>query len=420
MKNHILSERVNLFEPNVYIQFLVQIGGKVSPEALKNAVETAYTVNEATMSRIVLGENGEVYYERMRKSGCKAIIMEGDFQEIIRENEKLPFEINRGELMRAFIIPSKNHMALLLMAHHLAGDGKSMVYFLSDVMNILAGKEVNEKPMKLMTKESFPKKSPLSLPVKLLISKFNRSWRKNGRVFTWEEYAMVHEKYWKAHSSQVLSKTFSKGEFSRIKENAKEAGVSINSYVITAFLQADKHNHVVGIPVDVREQNQDSMSNQVGGLSLDYRYSDKKTFAENAKAVHQKIYKQLKTPAKKYFVLQFVSAFIPSLIDSVLLCTHGCYQNEISEKLAEIMVYTGDKTRDLGVTNLGILPISGIYGEYKIEKLLFLPPAVSYARHIIGMATLEGEMTIVYRYMNESEEEMERGFFERGIRGLVM
>ncbi|MBD5544748.1 MAG: hypothetical protein HDR01_11060 [Lachnospiraceae bacterium] len=91
VKNQILSERVNLFEPNVYIQFLVQIEGNVSPEALKNAVEKAYTVNEATMSKIVLEENGEAYYEKMRRSGCKAIIREGDFQEIIRENEKLPF-----------------------------------------------------------------------------------------------------------------------------------------------------------------------------------------------------------------------------------------------------------------------------------------------------------------------------------------
>lgn len=58
--------------------------------------------------------------------------------------------------------------------------------------------------------------------------------------------------------------------------------MSINSYVITAFLQADKDNHVVGIPVNISQQNQDSMSNQVGGISLDYRYSDKKTFEENA------------------------------------------------------------------------------------------------------------------------------------------
>ncbi|MBD5544749.1 MAG: hypothetical protein HDR01_11065 [Lachnospiraceae bacterium] len=72
------------------------------------------------------------------------------------------------------------------------------------------------------------------------------------------------------------------------------------------------------------------------------------------------------------------------------------------------------------MTNLGILPIPRIYGEYKIEKLLFIPPAVSYARHIIGVSSLEGELMITYRYMNEQDEAVERGFFERGIRGLAM
>lgn len=71
--------------------------------------------------------------------------------------------------------------------------------------------------------------------------------------------------------------------------------MSINSYVITAFLQADKDNHVVGIPVNISQQNQDSMSNQVGGISLDYRYSDKKTFEENAREVHKNIYRKLKS-----------------------------------------------------------------------------------------------------------------------------
>jgi len=62
MKNYIYSERVNLFEPNVYIQFLVQILGKPSPDYLASAVKTAFTLNEATMSRIVLEKNGEAFY----------------------------------------------------------------------------------------------------------------------------------------------------------------------------------------------------------------------------------------------------------------------------------------------------------------------------------------------------------------------
>ena len=47
--------------------------------------------------------------------------------ELVRENEKLPFEIDKGELVRTFIIPADTDTQFMIMAHHLVGDGKSKV-----------------------------------------------------------------------------------------------------------------------------------------------------------------------------------------------------------------------------------------------------------------------------------------------------
>lgn len=68
--NEIITERPNLFEPNVYITVCVEIAGKVSPNKLSTAVKQAFEANEATMSKIVL-ENGLAYYEKMSVSNCK-------------------------------------------------------------------------------------------------------------------------------------------------------------------------------------------------------------------------------------------------------------------------------------------------------------------------------------------------------------
>lgn len=71
MKKYIISERPNLFEPNVYISMVVEIEGNVSSEMVGNAVATAYLANESTMSKIVLEENGNDYYKKEEISGCK-------------------------------------------------------------------------------------------------------------------------------------------------------------------------------------------------------------------------------------------------------------------------------------------------------------------------------------------------------------
>lgn len=56
----IITERPNLFEPNVYITMCVEITGEVCLHKLAAAVREAYQANEAATSRIVM-EQGAAY-----------------------------------------------------------------------------------------------------------------------------------------------------------------------------------------------------------------------------------------------------------------------------------------------------------------------------------------------------------------------
>lgn len=65
----IVTERPDLFEPNVYITMCVELAEKIDPCQLRAAIEQAYKANEAAMSKIVL-EQGVAYYEKQSVSGC--------------------------------------------------------------------------------------------------------------------------------------------------------------------------------------------------------------------------------------------------------------------------------------------------------------------------------------------------------------
>ncbi len=88
------------------------------------------------------------------------------------------------------------------------------------------------------------------------------------------------------------------------------------------------------------------MSNQTSGIVLKYRYNPKYSFEENTRQVHKRIYKNLQNVNVKYFVFCFIEQLSPTLLDSVLLYTHGCYQHKISKKFVDIMGYTGNNGRD--------------------------------------------------------------------------
>lgn len=148
--NEIVTERPNLFEPNVYITVCAEIAGKVCPDKLSAAVKQAFEANEA-MSKIVL-EHGFAYYEKMSVSNCKIEINNENknWMELVNQNEKIPFAIDKGELIKAFIIPSEDKTQIIIMAHHLVGDGKSIIYFVKDIMNALSDIPLTYKPLTLL------------------------------------------------------------------------------------------------------------------------------------------------------------------------------------------------------------------------------------------------------------------------------
>lgn len=388
----IVTERPDLFEPNVYITMCVELAEKIDPCQLRAAIEQAYKANEAAMSKIVL-EQGVAYYEKQSVSGCKIIITDKDWTELVRENEKKPFAIDRGELIRTFIIPAEADTKIMIMAHHLAGDGKSILYFVQDIMNALAENPPAYKPLVLLKRNSFSD-TRLSASAKLFVHYCRRKWK--NCYFTWQDYYNLHNKYWKTACSDIKYETLSAAETEQIIEKAREAGCSVNSYLVTMFLQRFRKKCEVGIPVSIRESGNESMVNLTSGIRIIHRFDPKKSFAENGVQVHGKIKRKLKN--KRKFVLKFLAELPGTLLDAVLLTAHGCYSHRLAEKTAKIMGYIG-KIRDLGITNLTEIDIPVVYGSYKIKNIIFVPPAVSYSQNVIGVSTFNGKMTFTFHNM---------------------
>lgn len=401
MKKYIRTERANLFEPNVYISMVVKISGMVSKEAVREAVEKAYEANEATMSRIVMEDGGDAYYEKMESSGCKFFFDSRSFITIIKESEKNPFAIQKGELVRTYLTIENQEMVLLIHAHHLVGDGKSILILVKDVMDGLSGKQPEYKPMFLIDQRFLRKKAKLRLGIRLALKNVNRKWEKVGKAFTWEDYYDVHKRYWESHSSEIEVKTYSANE---LKKNCKN-GATLNSYLITDFLRKTTESKVVGIPVNIREED-NGMSNQTSGISIKCQYQTDKSFEENLSIIHKEIYKMIRNVNMKYFILLFMGQLSPSLVDSILLQTHGCYQNKLSKKMAGIMGYIGKEGRDLGVTNLTRINIPNDYGSFRIEDILFIPPKVSYTRNVVGVCTYGDKLTVCHHKMKRQKGTM--------------
>ena len=82
-----------------------------------------------------------------------------------------------------------------------------------------------------------------------------------------------------------------------------------------------------------------------------------------------------------------------TLKDSLNLEHAGYFHSKTSSKVAELLGY-GKKVKDLSITNLTRADIPLTYGDYTIKEIAFIPPIVSYAKHVIGIVTTGDVMTV--------------------------
>ena len=384
-----------LFDPNIYIAAVMTLKRKkdVSAEEIKEAVEMAYTKNETTMSKLVL-DNGEIYFENIPKSGCKVFIDRREWVDILHENEKNTFRIDEGELVRTFIIDGKEEVRVFIMAHHIFGDGQSLVLFAQDILSCLAKEEVEYRALNNEDQEAIPSDIKYPFLKKLGIKLLNKQWAKTGKLFGWEDYYNIHKKFW-ANRQNYVEKIVLSEDVQEIREKSKKMGITVNSYIVAKQLEKFQEYKIIGMPISYRANNR-SIANKVTIIKINYKYNPAISFEQNAKKVHQIIKKTNENPAKKFFIAKSLGLFGFGLLDGALMAKYTGYKNEIAESVVDIIGMSGKNKVQLGITNLGNIDLKTKYDAFEVEDFEPLAASMSTTKSVMALCTLNNKINICF------------------------
>ena len=389
MRYRIDTERVDLFDVNIVITMRVSLGETVDFEEAKAAFLKACSLHEVLNSKVVIEDSGEAYYVDNDEPHNSISRTDLNLDELINENERKRFRIEEGEFIRCFVSPD----GIVFMMHHLGGDGKSLVYFIETFMKCLAGQEAGFAPFRSLGLDDLPSDSKLPFYYDLLARSWNKKWKKERKVFTFDDMDKAYSGFWQDHKTRTELKQYSKEELASLVKGAKVAGVSLTAYLITDMIKDSDTPLDVGLAVDGRTDGNRSMGNQATGISVKCRYDRGKSFDDNARAVFKAMRKKLDDNRARYLVLQFMGLLDPTLKDSLNLVHAGYFQCGISRKVADLLGY-GDDVKDISITNLTRADIPIEYGKYNIRGIVFVPPVVSYAKNVFGIVTAGDVMTV--------------------------
>lgn len=389
MRYRIDTERVDLFDVNIVITMRVSLNNKVSYEDAKRAFDKAVSLHEVLNSKVVIEDSGEAFYVDNGEPQNSIAVTDLSLEELILENERKRFKVDKGEFIRAFISSD----GLVFMMHHLGGDGKSLLYFIETFMKCLSGEGSEYLPFRSLGLSDLPKESKLPFYYELLSNSWNRKWQKDRKVFSFTDLDNAYSDFWKERRTKVELKHYSKDELGILVKNAKNAGISLTAYLITDLIKDTDAAMDIGLAVDGRIDGNRAMGNQATGISVKYRYDKRKSFEDNARAVFKAMRKKLDDTRARYLVLQFMGLLDPTLKDSLNLVHAGCFESKTASKVADLLGY-GDKVKDISITNLTRADIQLDYGDLHINEIAFVPPVVSYAKNVIGIVTTGDVMTV--------------------------
>jgi len=386
MKHRIHYERDELFDVSMVITNKIEITGKPSEDKLKDAFMKAVQNNEVLLTKIMIEDDGNAFYVENSMPKSQIRFVDEALETIRQKEEKKRFLVEEGEYIRAFVKENENDTSILFLMHHLAGDGKSLLYFIEDFLTFLCGgvKEYNG----LRTAETKRKLDPVS---KMWLHCVNRRW--SGRVFTFDDAVLAFEHYWENRTTVIETEVIEKEEMDAILRRCHKAGIKFTAYLSAKLISESCKKTVLGYAVNYRHDKNRRMGNQVAAIRIKYRYNPSKTLIENAIQIQRRIDKNLNALEKGSYILNFVANISPTLRDAVNLEHSGYFHSNISFCLAKTMGYVG-KTRDYAITNLSVADIPVKYGEYEIKQMMFAGPVVSYEKCVISAVTLNGKTVI--------------------------
>lgn len=418
MQYKLITERTHYYSPAIHIVMVVEIGGSPTYEEVTSAVNKAVARHDILNSRVLQNEEGDAFFSLVESRKVPVEFRETSsdsaWRDIIREQERIPFDFEKGELIRLFLIKNCLKTSLILVAHHLAGDGKSMIYFIRDIMEALGNPSITfeELPVQPLYTEAFPNDVKLNPMISFMTKQLNRTWKKHKKVFSYQEYLAMFHSFWQDRQVELLKATISGVELTKLLNACKEREITVNSAIVTAFMLNMKEEDEVGLAVSVRPKEFEGMANYASGISIAYQTERKKTFWNNAEVVQNLIYQKLENNSKRYFVLKFLNLLEPTLVDAVYFSAYAGYENKTAGRVRDLCGYSGDY-KGISITNLTKVKIPEKYGAYHLKNIEFIPPMVPNAIRVIGVITVQDTMTITMQYVKkDSTIEWKNAFYD--------
>lgn len=416
-------ERLHFRNPSTNIIFKGTIAGKNDKDRIAKSIKELRRVYPILNYILRQGKNRKLYFVRRPESKIRVVFIRRESDEqwksVIREQIKIPFRLLEEPLVRFIFLESEERYDVIMMGHHIMGDGKSIMHIFKDFIEIYLG-HADDLPVHKIRLIAGTQDLSVDYEGNALsdffVKIFNSRWRKEKIDFLENEYERIYKNFYAKYEIDFAHGYIEGESYTKLMAACRAHEVSLNSAVVTAFMygmqkkQYDSREELkvmvaASLGKYLKFNPERTVGNYVSSISSRFRYNFRISFWENAESIGNRLKKELGDSQKVLSTFRMMSVIDQSAFDGLYFMKYASYTNKSLKKLFKFMDID-KKEKGMETTNLGIMELKPDYPGYEFKDVVFLPPAVTVFDKVVGVATIEERLTIGISYIKNyvSEE----------------
>lgn len=416
-------ERLHFRNPSTNIIFKGTVVGKYDRDRIADSIKELRRVYPILNYILRQGKSRKLYFIRKPQTKIRVVFIRrensGQWKDVIREQIKIPWRLMEEPLIRFIFLENEHEFDVIMMGHHIMGDGKSVMHIFEDFVNIYLGHALDlpvHRIRLIRGTNDLAVAYEGSAFTDILVKLFNSRWRKEKTRFLEKEYERIYRTFYAKYDIDFAHGYIEGESYKKLRAACRQHEVSLNSAIITAFMygmqkkQYDRREELkvtvaASIGKYLRFNSDRTVGNYVSAVSSRFRYNFRISFWENAESIGGRLKKELGDTQKVLSTFRMMSVIDQSAFDGLYFMKYATYRNKAMERLTRLM-NIDKKEKGMETTNLGIIELKSTYPEHEFRDLVFLPPAVTVFDKVVGVATMGDRLTLGISYIkNDVSEE---------------
>jgi len=429
------GERLWVRAPLASVAVAARIIGDVSEEKLKAALRAVRRMHPLLGVKVVFEDRNDAWLssDNVPEPVLRIVSRRSENQwfEEIRHEYRIPFEPEKGPLIRFVLVYSPQISELVVFAQHAICDGDAIAILIRDILVYYANPAKEVKVLQPLPWECYLPKEKFSISgfiSKAFIDHYNRQWKKRPHYFMQMDFNEIHRAFWDRMQYSVALIQLEPEETSDLLARCRENGVTITSASTAAFLAAyrdilgpfSKERRLIWIAYDLRRHLKENIGEVFalfcGVAQFKFEYDQDKSVWKNAQKIHRIIRRDVE---KLKTVAHELSLFDPELIDALVnVAPFIQLFPDVFEKTENLSTFASD-TKNVAITlsrkstsgspgtvntNLGRLDYPEIFGNLQLDRMFFIPGASRFTPLILGGVGLNGKLVFTLNYIEELGE----------------